>query len=136
MKVIVDSNIFFSALLKEQNKFRNLLLLNDKIDFFTCHFLIVELFKYKEKIIKASKMEEEAILELFYELLKRINLYNETLISDENYYQAYDLCKDIDKKDIPFVALTLEINGFLWTGDKKLREGLKSKNFINLYTSY
>ena len=30
--------------------------------------------------------------------------------------------------DAPFVALALELNAFLWTGDKKLIDGLASKN--------
>lgn len=133
MKVIVDSNIIFSALLKKENKFRNKLLLDEKDDFYTCHFLIIELFKYKNKIVELSKIEEEQILEVFYELLKNIKLYNELLIDKNKYEKAYNLCKDIDNKDIPFVALTLELDGCLWTGDKKLKKQLSSKGFLRFY---
>jgi predicted nucleic acid-binding protein len=31
--------------------------------------------------------------------------------------------------DVLFVALTISIDGSLWTGDKKLYNGLKSKGF-------
>jgi len=133
MKVIVDSNIIFSALLKKENKFRNKLLLDEKDDFYTCHFLIIELFKYKNKIVELSKIEEEELLEVFYELLKNIKLYNESLIDKNKYKKSYDLCKDIDKKDVPFVALALELDGYLWTGDKKLKKQLSSKGFLRFY---
>lgn len=36
---------------------------------------------------------------------------------------------DIDLKDMVYVALTLEIDGKLWTGDHQLRQGLLQKGF-------
>ena len=39
---------------------------------------------------------------------------------------AYNLCKNIDKKDLLFIALTLEFNGLLWTGDNKCRYRFKT----------
>ncbi len=129
MRVVIDTNIFFSALLREENKFRNILLLNSEDNFYTCHLLMAELFRYKEKIVKLSKMDEAEVFEVFYELLKKVELFNETYITRESLLHAYDLCKDIDIKDIPFVALTIELDGLLWTGDKKLKEGLLKKGF-------
>ena len=41
------------------------------------------------------------------------------------------MCKEIDLKDISFVALALELDALLWTGDKKLKEGLENRHFIN-----
>jgi predicted nucleic acid-binding protein len=133
MRVIVDTNIFFSALLKTENRFRNRLLLDFENDFYSCYLLMAEILKYKEKIIKASKMDEIFILEAFYVLLKRVELYNESFISKESFKEAYNLCKDIDLKDIPFVALTLELNGLLWTSDKELKEGLIKKGFDSFF---
>jgi predicted nucleic acid-binding protein len=43
--------------------------------------------------------------------------------------QAYRLCKHIDEDDTPFIALTLELNGVFWTGDKHLKEYLKEHGF-------
>ncbi len=37
--------------------------------------------------------------------------------------------KDIDQFDSPFVALTIELGGTLWTGDKKLKKGLGQAGF-------
>jgi predicted nucleic acid-binding protein len=39
------------------------------------------------------------------------------------------------KKTLPFLALNLEINGSIWTGDKKLIKGLQSKNYDKVVTT-
>lgn len=68
-------------------------------------------------------MTEIEIIEAYYTILRKVNLYKEDLMTSEIVNQAYDLCQDIDENDTPHVALTLELNGVLWTGDKKLKEG-------------
>jgi len=131
--VIVDTNILFSTLLGKNKAFRDALLTEKEITFYSCKFAIVELFKYKEKIQKYSLLEEDAILELLYNILKKIKLIDEESLTDESLQKAFDLCKDIDEKDIPFVAVTIELNGLLWTKDKKLKEGLISQGFNSFF---
>ncbi|MBW4457887.1 MAG: hypothetical protein KME55_37585 [Nostoc indistinguendum CM1-VF10] len=94
---------------------------------------MVELFKRKEKLVKLSQLSKDEIVRIYQILLKRITLYKEDLISHENRVTAYALCQDIDESDTPHVALTLELDGLLWTGDKKLKEGLKRKNFNQFF---
>lgn len=135
MKVIVDTNIVFSALLSAENIFRNELIFNDHDEFYTCRLLIVEIFKHKEKLIKASKLPEENMLEVLHEILKHIEFYNEHLIGAAHWKEAYELCKDIDLKDIPFIALCLEIDGYFWSGDELLKAHLKTKRFNKFFTT-
>ena len=124
--VIVDTNILFSALLKKNSRFIELLL-DSNYNFFICEQVLVELFKRKDKLLKASQLREEEIVRIYQILLKRINLYKEDLIAAENLATAYQLCRDIDETDTPHVALTIELGGLLWTGDKKLKQGLQRK---------
>ena len=128
MKVVIDTNIIFSALLRGGQRYRDILFF-ENAEFYSCKYTIVEIFKHKEKIVKCSKQAEEVVLEILYRILKNIHIVNEELISKERLMEAYDLCQDIDEKDSVFVALTLELDGVLWTGDKKLKEGLKKKRF-------
>jgi len=46
---------------------------------------------------------------------------------------SWELCKDIDEKDFAYLALSLELDGRLWTGDKKLINGLRAKGFDHFF---
>lgn len=94
-----------------------------------CEQVLVELFKHKERIIRASQLKEDDIMWLYHSFLKQIVMYKEGLIAPEHRIAAYRLCCDIDESDTPHVALTLHLQGLLWTGDKKLKEGLRQKGF-------
>lgn len=56
------------------------------------------------------------------------------LISEESYQFAETLTSDIDEDDIEFVALTHQIGGRLWSGDKKLLAGLEKKGWRDFIT--
>jgi predicted nucleic acid-binding protein len=127
-KIIVDTNIIFSALLKRQSVF-TALLLESEHKFYVPELVIIELFKHKDKILKLSQIPEEDLLRFYHVILRRINIYKEDLIQIDNLKQAYNLCFDIDVNDTIYIALTLELRGKLWTGDKKLKTGLINKNF-------
>jgi predicted nucleic acid-binding protein len=131
--IIIDTNILFSALLGKNEKFREILLATEKVKLYTSKYALVELFKYKEKIRKYSNLNDEEVLELLYSLLKNINRIDLSTITDESLKRAFYLCKDIDEKDIPFVAITIELDGVLWTRDKKLITGLKTKDFTAFF---
>ncbi|MGB3781224.1 MAG: PIN domain-containing protein [Tunicatimonas sp.] len=133
MKIVVDTNILFSALLKTPNIYAETILLSEN-SFYSPKFVFVELFKYKEKIIKYAKLPENDVLELLYRLLKSIRMMEEDQISTYNLQQAYNLCEGVDLKDIPFVALTLDLDGKLWTKDDTLKKGLIKKGFNNFYS--
>lgn len=130
--IIVDTNIIFSALLKNHTKFAEVLLAENH-KFFICEMVLVELFKYKEKIVRLSGLSEDELIQLFQVFLKTMHLYKEELISIENRQLAYQLCYDIDKNDTAHVALTLELDGLLWTGDKVLKDGLLKKGFKQFF---
>lgn len=130
--IIVDTNILFSALLSSESNFTKLLSTSQH-RFFVVEQVLVELFKYKEKIISFSKLSEDDVVRLLHVLLKRLNLYKEDLIAQENRQAAYMLCSDVDEADAPHVALTLELKGLLWTGDNTLKDALRLKGFDRFF---
>lgn len=127
-KIVIDSNIVFAALRSKSSFTRNIIL-TSKDQYFCPNFLIVEIFKHKDRIVQKSKLNEEETLELLMKILEKITFINETNISIANFIEAFHLCKDVDEKDTPFVALSLELGFELWTRDQELINGLKVKGF-------
>ncbi len=92
---------------------------------------MIELFKHKERIIGLSGLDESEILESFYLVLKYCTFFDEEDIPDSIRKEAAAIVKDIDPKDMVFVASAMTLNAKLWSGDRKLVKALKDKN-INL----
>ncbi|WP_128548037.1 PIN domain-containing protein [Larkinella soli] len=127
---VVDANIVISAMITAGSKAADLLLQPPaQTRFVSCHFLQIELFKHKSKIQQLSGLDEDSLIELLYELLSHIEFINEAYIPFDCWDQANQLLKEIDVKDIPYMALALHLNAPLWTGDRKLTAGLLSRGF-------
>ena len=136
MKIILDSNILFSALLKPDGRIAEILLNPAfSLEKLACHFLYVEIFKHKEKLLKLSKLEENDLLQILYEIVKKITFISEELIPTDTFEQACKLVADIDPKDAVFVALSLHLDVWLWSGDKKLMHGLRAKGFSRIIST-
>jgi len=129
---VVDTNLIFSALIPQKSKIRDYLFDNE-LTFYTPNYLISEIYKHKEKLIGNSKLTEDEFFIYFNGMIEQITFVPKDLISVDSRQKAYEYCRDVDIKDTPFVALALELNSPLWTGDKKLKEGLKRKGFTSFF---
>ena len=130
--LVVDTNIIFSALIPDQSRIRDMFFESD-ILFYAPNYLIYEIYTHKEKLLKNSKLNEQEFYLILNNLLECIQFVPIALIDQTAREKAYMLCKDIDEKDTPFVALSIYLNQPLWTGDKALKVGLKRKNFELLF---
>ena len=130
--VVVDTNLIFSALLPKASQIREILL-EKNMSFYAPNYLIAEIYKHKTRIVSFSKLSESEFYLYFNGVIERINFVPTEFIGVESRQKAYDLCKNIDLSDVPFIALAIDLNIPLWTGDKKLKEGLKSQGFIDFY---
>lgn len=74
------------------------------------------------------------MLALLQMLLENIRFFDEDAISIGSWTEAWRLCRDVDEKDVAYVALTLELQADLWTGDKELETGLRKKGFTRFIT--
>lgn len=137
MKIVVDTNIIFSALLNTNGTIGEILINSkDSFEFYSCNYMRYEIQKHWEKLKKISKLSDQQLTDAQFHLFSRLNFVNEDLIPDSIWEKAYLLAKDIDVDDTDFVALTLYIKGTLWTGDKELYNGLKNKGFKKIYNTF
>jgi predicted nucleic acid-binding protein len=84
-------------------------------------------------LLKSSKLNESEFYLYFNGIIERINFIPLDFIDFESRQKAYDLCHDVDDKDIPFVSLSIDLSIPLWTGDHQLKEGLMKKGFNNFF---
>ncbi len=131
-KIIIDTNILFSALRGKNRNLRNILTI-EKFQFYAPHYLFVELFKHKERLISNSQGTEDEVYEILHLFLQEIHFVSESTISIENFVNAYYLCKGTDENDMLFVALALELDAEIWTKDEKLKAGLIEKGFNRFF---
>jgi predicted nucleic acid-binding protein len=99
----------------------------DELTFFAPELLKEELKRYAPKITTYSKLDSKTLFDIEILILSTINFVSEESISEQSWIQAFDLTKDINEDDTPFIALGIELNAKLWTGDKVLFKGLAKK---------
>lgn len=130
--VVVDTNLIFSAMIPKASKIREVLF-ESNMRFYSPNFLITEIYTHKDKLLKYSKLNDSEFYLLFSGIIERITFVPIDFIGKDSRQNAYDLCKDVDIKDTPFIALAIDLGIPLWTGDKKLMDGLKLKGFNDFY---
>lgn len=127
-KIVIDSSIIFSALISPHSKIRKALL-EGRFDWYCPNFMSFEIFKHKEKLLKNTKATEEDLYSCYEKILQKVHFINESLIAVEHFLEGYHLCKDIDPKDTPFIALSIELDCRVWSKDVELIGGLRAKGF-------
>lgn len=128
MKIVVDTNIIFSGLLSPNGTISDLLLNSSGIfDFYAPTYLLDELENHKEKLLKITGYSEKELDFLQRNLFKKIDLIDLESIRELTWEKAIELTKNVDEFDAPFIALALELDSPLWTGDNKLIKGLNKK---------
>lgn len=137
MKVVVDTNIAFSAVLNTNGRIGDLLFNSaDLFTFYTCDFLKVELSNHRQKLIRiARKMTELQVDMAIASVLSQCKFINEKLIADPVWADAGFLTASIDPDDTAFVALNDQLNAVLWAGDKVLYTGLRAKGYARILTT-
>ena len=133
-KLVIDTNLVFSAILKPDSKISKILQ-SSVFEFYAPDFLRIEILKYVDKIqVLGNYTEEEFQLQKEF-VFRYITFISDSQIRLSTIKKAKELVFDIDPKDFIFIALCEELQCKLWTGDKKLYSGLMEKNYNQIVSS-
>lgn len=136
MKLVVDTNLVFSAILNTNSQIAHLLSKPSPYNFIAPAFLIKELDNHQSKLIELlGNISKEELNELIRFVTKNIRFISEYQIKPKHWIKAEQLTQHVDADDIAFVALALQFDAILWTGDKKLQKGLVSNQFEKVVTT-
>jgi len=129
MIVIADSNIIISALISPRGSIAYIFKEKSNIQFIAPDYLLEEVYEHWSKISKTSSLSRLELIKEFDFYKKRIVFTNVENIPKNHKLKAYEIVKDIDKYDTPFVSLYLYKKHKIWTGDKILIKGLLAKGY-------
>jgi len=130
-RYVSDSNIIFSGLISGKTDYIDLVTDNH---LYLPDFALVELQEYQQVIWEKTRQKPDELKAFTLALFDKITVVPNLLISLPNYRIAYELCKDIDPKDMTYVALSIELVYPLLTRDKPLADGLRTNGFTNVIT--
>ena len=117
MKLVVDANIVFSALLASRGKTCELLF-DSNLDLFSPEFFHTELDKHKDLILKKTDLGQEEF-ERLLEALSNIIAVIPTTYYGSKIAHAEKVCPDPEAVD--YFALAIKLGCPLWSNDKILK---------------
>ena len=115
MNIVIDTNIFISALIKD-GLTRNIIV-NSKDNLILPDFEIEEIYNHKNEIMKKAKLSEKDFDILLLRLLRYVRIIPVDLIINKKG-EAFNIIGHIDPDDVIFFATALTFNALIWSDDK------------------
>ena len=130
MRIVVDTNIVFSAILKSDSLISRIIMNSgNKLNFYSTDLLKLEIEEHNQKLLKLSGLSVTNLDKSISFISNRIRFIDAQFIPTKTLKKTEIMLYDIDINDVEFVALTDHIHGRLWSGDKVLINGLQKKNW-------
>lgn len=128
---IIDSNLVFSAVLNQNSKIGQFIISSSKyeVKLYAPAYLKSEIEDHFSKLLELTKLPKKKVRESIQLIYQRITFIDDHVIPIKHYSKAASLVRDIDYKDVVFVALNEYLDELLWTGDMELYHGLRSKGY-------
>ena len=126
---VIDANVLFGAFISGKDIYR---LLFSGHTVYLPDFALIEIEKYKERILKKAKLPEPEFQEFVLGLFEEVTVVPGLVISQSSLRQAYQWCQEIDEKDTLYVATAIELDAWLITSDQALYKGLKRQGFAKV----
>lgn len=129
MIVIADSNTFISCFYSPNGVIARILSYEKNVQFIAPDYIYEEITEHLNEIIKNTKRSKTEINSILKNITKNVKFYSADDIGNDVFHKAYRIMKEIDPDDTPFLALYFHTGHKIWTGDKILINGLKSKGY-------
>tara|TARA_Y100000310_G_C20703481_1_gene832293 strand:- start:5418 stop:5819 length:402 start_codon:yes stop_codon:yes gene_type:complete len=127
MKIIVDANILFAALIKENVSYD--ILYEKRFNFFTPEYIFTEFTKHKEEILSKTDRTSEEFYRTLKILKRKISIIS---LKDITPFLSEAEKTSPDKDDIVYIASAFKLNCHIWSNDKNLKE---KQNKIKVYNT-
>ncbi|MBI4439472.1 PIN domain-containing protein [Candidatus Woesearchaeota archaeon] len=114
MKVVIDTNILISALIKDSITRR--LIVKSGFQFNYPEMSFHELRKHKSLVLDKSGMSEVEYMDVLNDLLSYVNVIPDEAVT-QTLEEAAKLMGKIDPDDVVFLAAALTLDAAIWSDD-------------------
>jgi len=127
MIVILDANVFVSALLRDSET-RRILISSDDVFLFP-EIILEEIEGNRDELLKKSGLTNEEFDGLINRLLNYVSVISlDVLLPYRD--EAYKVIGEIDVKDVPYIAAALAFDGsVIWSNDRHFEKQARIKVF-------
>ena len=128
MKIVIDTNILFSAMVKKS--ITRKIILSDVFELYVPEYLFDEINKHKDLILRKAKISNRDFIALLTLFQKHTKIVKKEFYQDKTPI-AEEVMKEIDITDSPFLASALALNCLIWSNDGHF----KQQNLVKVYTT-
>ncbi len=126
MRIVIDANILFSAIIKDSHTRK--LLVNENLYFLAPEYLLEEVAEHKLEIKEKSGLSSQQVERLLHGFLELIELVGSARFRQ---FMEKALSASPDPEDTPYLALCLCENIPLWSNDARL----KKQSIVQVYST-
>jgi len=123
MNIVIDTNLFISALIKDS--LTRYLLTNLKHNFIFPEFEFNEIYNHKGEIVRKAGFSEKEFNTLVLRLIKYVKIIPSEVVKYKK--EAEEIIRHIDKDDAVFIATALTFDTMVWSDDKHFKKQKKIK---------
>lgn len=123
---ILDANVIISALISGKADTKALF---QYYNFSSPEFLFNELDTHKNVILSKTRFDTQDLNAFTISIFKNLNVLPHFVLSTESLEKSHNFTKNVDTKDLYYVALAIELNQILLTRDKPLERELRKQGF-------
>jgi predicted nucleic acid-binding protein len=126
MRIVVDANVLFSALLKDS--LTREIWFSSGLTLYSTKFMLVELSKYKSYLLGKYAGKEEDFNNLTIKLLSKVKFVDDSKLTP--FLPAAESLIS-DEKDQLYIALALKVDAPIWSNDA----GFKKQRRVRAYST-
>ena len=120
MRLIIDSNRIIAGMIKDS--VARCIILSPKFEFFAPDYLLLEIRKHSEEIMRKSSLSDDDFNLILDLLLERVSIVPKSEILS-HLKEAEEIIGSTDSYDVPFIALALSLeNDGVWTEDRHFKK--------------
>ena len=116
MKLVVDANVLFSALIKDSGTRR--LFFEERLEIYAPEYLFEEFAEHRDEIIQKAHRSEAEFWEVIGILQSKISI-----VPVSEFEKFMGRAQDVspDKDDAVYFAVAFAIKGAIWSNDRNLK---------------